>query len=814
MRGAQSERARPAHARSLEVRRGQDPQSQQQGLDLVVEVLVGGQPGQVIAAMHRAIRVQQSGEEGCVHCGVVGLQDGQGDVGFVSLACVVFGRRAFGQAVALPEFHHVSGMKFDADQPPGARVAYDFGRGLEDLFNQANRMFNEFGFGKAKAQGAVLETAIPHEQPNQVGQFRRHLRGEVDRNGMERRRQAVVQRNTSRLADKPGRRKDHLHARTKFVHSFPDQPVLLPHPDAMPIRGLEHVPPSRAHFDGMGHAVHIKLRRLPNATFGSHAEADVLPLGATRVPQGLDGKHALVGDHHGPRDQAPRGRNGQLGRVADAVLLDALHDFVPVQFGTAPVRLGTAAQPVGPGGRLPFEVLRVVDAALDAGEGPPLPGQFDAGFHGMEADEFHDLGRELLGLPGAVADAVDVHQVGQAHDAQTDATVAVRGLFELRHRGHVGVPLHDVIQKAHRAVHGIGQFLPVHTAFGRGVPGQVDGTQATVLIGTQGLFAAGICGFNAVLMRNRVGPVDGIQEEHAWLAVVVGLTRDFVEKVPGPHLLVDLDGNSLLPRVLQGAVEVVVFRRGHVGEDQFPFLVLLHRAHEGIGDAHGDVEVGDGVLVRLAGDEFLHVGMVHPQHGHVGAASCSALRNLPKGVVVHPQEADGPRGLARGGFHYRALGPQAGKGKPIPPARLLNQGRIAQGHENARILAAHVVGDREDEARRELAQRRARAGPGGGIGVEEGFGQQAVEVLGPLDDLFLAGAKFFFRLGHVVGYPPEGLLRGFDGLPIQALAHIAFVKHQFGVVIGETDFGQALGQGRGGQKRLGRSRHLGHKAPP
>jgi hypothetical protein len=58
-----------------------------------------------------------------------------------------------------------------------------------------------------------------------------------------------------------------------------------------------------------------------------------------------------------------------------------------------------------------------------------------------------------------------------------------------------------------------------------------------------------------------------------------------------------------------------------VGEDQFPVLVIPDGLHESVGDADGNVEVGDGVFADLGGDELFHIRVVHAHDAHIGAAA-------------------------------------------------------------------------------------------------------------------------------------------------------------------------------------------------
>ena len=119
------------------------------------------------------------------------------------------------------------------------------------------------------------------------------------------------------------------------------------------------------------------------------------------------------------------------------------------------------------------------------------------------------------------------------------------------------------------------------------------------------------------------------------------------------------------------------------GKTQIPIGIVFDSLHESIGDADRDIEIGDLVLVGLAGDEIFHIRMIHAQHGHIGAAAGAALGDLAEGMVVHAQKADRTGCLAGRGFHQRALGAQAGEGEAVAAAGLLDQRSIAQGLEDA-----------------------------------------------------------------------------------------------------------------------------------
>ena len=74
--------------------------------------------------------------------------------------------------------------------------------------------------------------------------------------------------------------------------------------------------------------------------------------------------------------------------------------------------------------RGPRQVGRVVDAAVYGGECAAFLRELDAGLHGVKTDELHDLRAKRLSLLRAITHADVVHQIGQAHDAKTDAAEA------------------------------------------------------------------------------------------------------------------------------------------------------------------------------------------------------------------------------------------------------------------------------------------------------------------------------------------------------------------------------------------------------
>ena len=60
-------------------------------------------------------------------------------------------------------------------------------------------------------------------------------------------------------------------------------------------------------------------------------------------------------------------------------------------------------------------------------------------------------------------------------------------------------------------------------------------------------------------MRDRVGAVGGVQEQHARLAVMVRLAGDLLEQLARPHGLMDFDRHTGGFRLLERAAETLVF---------------------------------------------------------------------------------------------------------------------------------------------------------------------------------------------------------------------------------------------------------------
>ena len=464
------------------------------------------------------------------------------------------------------------------------------------------------------------------------------------------------------------------------------------------------------------------------------------------------------------------GSDGRLGGVADPVEPHPLHDGMPIERRPAEV--------LNVGGerrrRRPAQVVRIVQAAPDGDERPALFGQLDARLHAVEPDELHHLGGKLERLVRPIAHPDVVHDVAQAHDAEPDAPGPQGGFAERGNGRDVGVGRHHVVQETRRQRHRTPQVFPVHRCTRRQVLCQIDRPEAAVLVRAQPLLAARIGGFQVVQVGYGVGPIGGVEEQHAGLAVAVRVAHHEIEDLPRP------DGLHHLPRVRRHQV---------VG------LVVAHGLHEGVGNADGNVEVRDLVLVGLARDEVADIGMIDAQHGHVRPAPCAALGHFAEGLVVDAQEPDRTGGQPGGGLDDGAFLAQAAEGEAVAASRLLNQSRVAESLEDAGRIPAHIVGDRQHEAGRQLPQRRAGAGERRRIRKEGLRGEQLVELQRDRQDV---PAPLALGLGDVPGDAPEHVFDGLDRGTVGTSAQVTLGQHRTGV-FAQLHLAETLGARRAGR---------------
>jgi hypothetical protein len=295
--------------------------------------------------------------------------------------------------------------------------------------------------------------------------------------------------------------------------------------------------------------------------------------------------------------------------------------------------------------------------------------------------------------------------------------------------------------------------------------GEVDRAQAAAAVGRQRLLGAGVGGLDGLAVVEVVVAVDAVEEQDARLGVVVGRAHDLVPQLARAHLAVH--PAAVLALVGAGGLDV----GGGLGlVRQFDVAVVLDRLHEGIGDADGDVEVGEVALV-LGVDEHLDVRMVAAQHAHLGAAPRAGRFHRLAGAVE-----DAHVGHRAGGARMRALdegADRADRGEVVADAAAAAHG-LGGLRESGVDAGAAVddlgdgVADRLHEA---VDQRRLQVGAGGRV---DAAGRHEAALLRLEEQLLPVGALVF------------GLDRGQGARHAGAhVMHVLFVA--FGVFL-EQDF--------------------------
>ena len=374
----------------------------------------------------------------------------------------------------------------------------------------------------------------------------------------------------------------------------------------------------------------------------------------------------------------------------------------------------------------------------------------------MLLDEGHQPLAHLHAFRGIVGNAQQHQHVGKAHDAKAHFAGLFRHLVDLG--DGVFVHLDHIVQKMHGQVHRAGQLVPIHLVFAAGLLHhlhQVDGAQVAGFIGQQGLFAAGVCGFDAALGGHHVIPVQPVDEHDAGLAVAPGRVHDLVEHFPG----VELAGHP-----------------AGVGLHQVVIFTLQGRLHKSFGDGHGNVKVVDLAVVAFAIDELQNIRVVHLQNAHVGAPPGAALLDGFGGGVEHFHKADGARRHAAGGIDHASLGAQAGKGEAGAAAGFVDQGRLLHRFKDL----FHRIFHRQHKAGGKLAQGAACVHQGGGVGQELQVGHGLVKGPGRLVHVGF-GVVLPVGLGNGIGHTLKELGHCFHRFVFRIADQIAFFQHSLGV---------------------------------
>ncbi|SPC13504.1 hypothetical protein CT19431_60168 [Cupriavidus taiwanensis] len=340
---------------------------------------------------------------------------------------------------------------------------------------------------------------------------------------------------------------------------------------------------------------------------------------------GFDAVRRIVGK--GQRDGAGGSDRQQVG-VAQPMAADGLAHGL--------------RQPAG-------EAAAQVGLGIEQGEGALLRRQFGRCQVGFVAHAFRDPRRQLPRRLGVVAQPQHHQRAAQPQEAQPDAALGVGLglLFGQRPEGHV----EHVVEHARRHAHHLGEGVEVERRLRRErlahEAGQVDRTQAAAAIGWQRLLGARVGGLDALAVIEVVVRVDLRQEQDARLRMIIGGLHDLVPQVARRHAPV-----HPLPVVaaVRAGGDHVRARLGLV--HQLDLGVGLHRLHEVVGNADGDVEVAELALV-LGVDKALDIGMVAAQYAHLRTAA--RARRFHRGArgVEHLHERHRPRRTRMRGPHQR-----------------------------------------------------------------------------------------------------------------------------------------------------------------
>src|SRR6185369_14405482 len=200
-----------------------------------------------------------------------------------------------------------------------------------------------------------------------------------------------------------------------------------------------------------------------------------------------------------------------------------------------------------------------------------------------------------------------------------------------------------------------------------------------------------------------------------------------IPEVAGAHLAVG--PQAVLALVGAGGLHFAV-RLGAVG--QFDIGVGIDGFHEGVGDADGNVEIGEVALV-LGVDEDFDIRMVAAQHAHLGATAGAGGFDGFAGAVEDAHVGDRAGSARLGALDAGALRSDGRKVVADAAAATHGFGGLGQRSVDAGTAVGVLddgVADRLHEA---VDQRRLEVGSGGGV---DAAGRNEAVFLGPQKAVF------------------------------------------------------------------------------
>ena len=235
--------------------------------------------------------------------------------------------------------------------------------------------------------------------------------------------------------------------------------------------------------------------------------------------------------------------------------------------------------------------------------------------------------------------------------------------------------------------------------------------------------------------------------------MVVGAAHDLVPQLARRAQAVDPQAVVALVRAVR------LLRLARLGAvHQFDLAALLHRAHEGVGHAHRDVEVLQ-VAGVLGVDEEFDVGVVAAQHAHLRATPAAGRFDGLAAAVEDTHVAQRPRRAAARAADPRALGPDAREVVTHAAAAAHRLGGLGQRGVDAGVAVVDR-GDRIAHRLHEAVDQRGRqVGAGGGVDAP---GRHEAAPLRIDEARFPAGALGWrLHRGQGAGHAQS---HGFDGV--------------------------------------------------
>jgi len=183
---------------------------------------------------------------------------------------------------------------------------------------------------------------------------------------------------------------------------------------------------------------------------------------------------------------------------------------------------------------------------------------------------------------------------------------------------------------------------------------------------------------------------------------------------------------------------------------EFDQAVGLDGLHEGIGDADGEIEVGQVALV-LGVDEILDVRMIAAQDAHLRAPARPGGFHGLAGAVEDAHVGDGAGGAGLGALHLGAARADGGEVVADAAAAAHGFGRLGQ----RRVDAGTAIGGLDDGVahglHKAVDQGRRKVGAGGGVDPP---GRHEAVFLGPEQACFPVSPVFFrFHGGEGARHP-------------------------------------------------------------